>query len=139
MEQPSVYYVSVIVFPWLAISTKADLWRHSSTLSDLFESVTGCPACTSPGSLILGRLSLSSLLILPPSLIPPHILAPFTALIQFPTCTGTGKTVGFSGCLHLLRLSGIWSDFLSQGSLKRSFDPHGHISCLERQDQGMRL
>ena len=127
------------VFPWLAISTKADLWRHSSTLSDLFDLVTGCPACTSPGSLILGRLSLSSLLILPPSLIPPHILVPFTALIQFLTCTGTEKTVGFSGCLHLLRLSGIRSDFLSQGSLKRSSDPHGHISCLERQDKGMRF
>ena len=46
---------------------------------------------------------------------------------------------GFSGFLHLLRLGGIWSDFLSQGSLKRSSDPHGHISCLERQDEGMRL
>ena len=68
----------------------------------IFESVTGCPACTSPGSLILGRLSLSSLWILPPSLILPHILVTFTALIQFLTCTGTGKTVGFSGFLHLL-------------------------------------
>ena len=49
------------------------------------------------------------------------------------------ETVGFSGFLQLLRLSGIWSDFLSQGSLKRSSDPHGHISCLERKEKGMRL
>ena len=39
------------VFSWLAISKKADLWRHNSKLSDLFYSVTGWPACTSPGSL----------------------------------------------------------------------------------------
>ena len=104
------------VFSWLAISKKADLWRHNSKLSDLFYSVTGCPACTSPGSLILGWLSLPSLLILPPSLTLPHILVPFSALIQFLTCTGTEKTVWFSCFLHLLRLSGIWSDFLSQGS-----------------------
>ena len=35
------------VFSWLAISKKADLWRHNSKLSDLFYPVTGCPACTS--------------------------------------------------------------------------------------------
>ena len=104
------------VFSWLAISKKADLWRHNSKESDLFYSVTGCPVCTSPGSLILGWLSLTSLLILPPSLTLPHILVPFSALIQFLTCTGTEKTVWFSCFLHLLRLSGIWSDFLSQGS-----------------------
>ena len=125
------------VFSWLAISKKADLWRHNSKLSDLFYSVTGCPACTSPGSLILGWLSLSSLLILPPSLTLPHILVPFLALIQFLTCTGTEKTVWFSCFLHLLRLSGIWSDFLSQGSFQRSSDPHGHIPCLERQEKGI--
>ena len=79
------------VFSWLAISKKADLWRHNSKLSDLFYSVTGCPACTSPGSLILGWLSLFSLLILPPSLTLPHSLVPFLALIQFLTCTGTEK------------------------------------------------
>ena len=33
----------------------------------------------------------------------------------------------------------VGSDFLSQGSLKRSSDPHGHISCLERQDKVMRF
>ena len=104
------------VVSWLAISKTADLWRHNSKLSDLFYSVTGCPACTSPGSLILGWLSLPSLLILPPSLTLPHILVPFSALIQFLRCTGTEKTVWFSCFLHLLRLSVIWSDFLSQGS-----------------------
>ena len=77
------------VFSWLAISKKADLWRHNSKLSDLFYSVSGCPGCTSPGSLILGWLSLLSLLILPPSLTLPHILVPFSALIQFLTCRGT--------------------------------------------------
>ena len=84
------------VFSWLAISKKADLWRHNSKLSDLLFSVTRCPACISPGSLILGWLSLPSLLILPPSLTLPHILVPFSALIQFLTCTGTEKTVWFS-------------------------------------------
>ena len=79
------------VFSWLAISKKADLWRHNSKLSDVFYSVTGCPACTSPGSFILRWLSLLSLLILLPSLIQPHILVPFLALIQFLTCTGTEK------------------------------------------------
>ena len=39
------------VFSWLAISKKADLWRHNSKLSDLVYSVTGCPAFTSPWSL----------------------------------------------------------------------------------------
>jgi hypothetical protein len=79
------------VFSWLAISKKADLWRCNSKLSDLFYSVTGCPACTSPGSLLLGWLSLPSLLILPPSLTLPHILVPFSALIQFLRCTGREK------------------------------------------------
>ena len=65
------------VFSWLAISKKADLWRHNSKLSDLFYSVPGCPGCTSPGSLILGWLSLPSLLTLPLSLTLPHVLAPF--------------------------------------------------------------
>ena len=105
------------VFSSLAISKKADLWRHNSKLSDLFYSVPGCPGCTSPGSLILGWLSLPSLLILTPSLTLPHISVPFSALIQFLTCTGTEKTVWISCFLHLLPLSGIWSDFLSQGSL----------------------
>ena len=49
------------------------------------------PGCTSPGSLILGWVSLPSLLILPPFLTLPHILVPFSALIQFLTCTGTEK------------------------------------------------
>ena len=39
------------VFSWLAISKKADLCRHNSKWSDLFYSVTGCTACTSPWSL----------------------------------------------------------------------------------------
>ena len=104
------------VFSWLAISKKADLWRHNSKLSDLFYSVPGCPDYSSPEYLILGWLSLPSLLILPPSLTLPHILVPFSALIQFLTCTWAEKTVWFSFFLHLLRLSGIWSDFLSQGS-----------------------
>ena len=69
--------VWVSVISWLAISKKADLWRHNSKLSDLFYSVPGCPGCTSPGSLILGWLSLPSLLILPLSLTLPHVLAPF--------------------------------------------------------------
>ena len=104
------------IFSSLAISKKADLWRHNCKLSDLFFSVTVCPAYTSPGSLILGWLSLYSLLILTPSLTLPHILVPFSALIQFLTCTGTEKTIWIFCFLHLLRLSGTWSDFLSQGS-----------------------
>lgn len=80
------------VFSWLSISKKADLWRRNSKLSDSFYSVTGCPGCTSPGSLILGWLSLPSLFILPPSLTLPHILVPFSAVIQSLTCTGTEKT-----------------------------------------------
>ena len=83
------------VFSWLAISKKADLWRHNSKESDLFYSVTGCPACTSPGSLILGWLSLPSLLILSPSFTLSCILVSFSALIQFLTCTGTEKTLVF--------------------------------------------
>jgi len=125
------------VFSWLAISMKAHLWRHNSKESDLFYSVTGCPVCTSPGSLILGWLSLTSLLIMPPSLTLPHILVPFPALIQFLLFIGTEKRVWFSCFLHLLRLSGIWSDNLSQGSFKRSSDPHGHIPCLESQEKGI--
>ena len=83
-----------VVFSCFAISKKADLWRHNSKCLT-FYSVTGCPACTSPGSLILGWLSLPSLLILPPSLILPHILVPFSVLIPFLTCTGTEKKFGF--------------------------------------------
>ena len=104
------------VFSWLPISKKADLWRRNSKLSDLFYSVTGCPACTSPGSLILGWLSLPSLLILSPSFTLSCILVSFSALIQFLTCTGTEKKLWFSCFLYLLRLSDIWSDNLSQGS-----------------------
>ena len=82
-------------FSWLAISRKADCCRHNSELSNLFYSLTGFPGDTSPGSLILGWLSLPSLMILPPSLTPPHILVPFSAVIQFLTCTGTEKTLVF--------------------------------------------
>jgi len=103
------------VFSWLPISKKADLWRRNSKLSDLFYSLTGCPACTSPRPVILGWLSLCSLLILSPSLTLPHILVAFLAVIQILTCTRTEKTVWFSSFLHLLRLHGIWSDFLAQG------------------------
>ena len=105
------------VFSWLAISKKADLWRHNSKLSDLFYSVPGCPDYSSPEYLILGCLSLPSLLILPRSLTLPHILVPFSSLMQFLTCRGTEKRVWFSCFLSLLRMSGIWSDFLSRGSL----------------------
>ena len=79
------------VFSWLAISKKADLWRHNSKQSDLFYSVPGCPDYSSPEYLILGWLSLPSLLILPPFLTLPHILVPFSALFQFLTCRGTEK------------------------------------------------
>ena len=71
------------VFSWLAISKIADLWRHIFKLSDLFYSVTGFPACTSPGSLILGWLSLSSLLIMPHFLTLPHILYSFQLWFSF--------------------------------------------------------
>ena len=125
------------VFSWLAISKKADLWRHNSKLCDLFFSFTGWLGYTSPGSLFLGWLSLPSLSILPPSLTLLHILVHFLALTQFLTCTGKEKTVWFPCFLHLLRLSGIWSDFLSQGSFQRSSDPYGHILCLERQEKGI--
>ena len=70
------------VFSGLAIYKKADLWRHNSKCLT-FYSVTGCSPFTSQGPLILGWLSLTSLLILPPSLILPHILVLFSALIQF--------------------------------------------------------
>ena len=83
------------VFSWLAISKKADLWRHNCKLSDLFYSVTLCPAYTSPGSLILWWLSLPSLLILPTSLTLHHILVAFSAFILFLTCTATEKKFAF--------------------------------------------
>ena len=83
------------VFSWLAISKKADLLRCNSKLSDLFYSVTGCPACTSPGSLILGWLSLPSLLILPPSLILPHIWYPFRLWFSFLRAQEQKKQFGF--------------------------------------------
>ena len=79
------------VFSWLAISKKADLWRHNSKQSDLFYSVPGCPDYSSPEYLILGWLSLPSLLILPRLFTLPHILVPFSALIQCLTCRGTEK------------------------------------------------
>ena len=94
------------IFAWFAISKKADLWSHYSKCLT-FYSVSVCPASTSPETLILGWLSLPCLLILPPSLILPHILVRFSALIQFLTCTGTEKKVWFSCFLYLLRLSGI--------------------------------
>ena len=103
------------VFSWLDISKKADLWRQNSKLSDLFYSVTGCPACTSPRSLILGWLSLPSLLILPASLTLPHILVPFRLWFSLLRAQEQ-KKLWFSCFLYLLRLSDIWSDNLSQGS-----------------------
>ena len=90
------------VFSWLAMSKKADLWRQLFKLSDLFYSVTVCPACISPGFLNLGWLSSPSLLILPPSLTLPHILVPFSALIQFLTCTGTEYSLVFLFSSHSL-------------------------------------
>ena len=83
------------VFSWLAISKKADLWRHNSKLSDIFYSVTGFPGCTSPGSLILRRLSLSSLLILPPSMTLPHISVLFLLWFSFLHAQEQGKHFGF--------------------------------------------
>ena len=88
------------VFSWLAISKKADLWRHNCKLSDLFYSVTVCPAYTSPGSLILWWLSLPSLLILPPSLTLHHILVAFSAFILFLTCTATENSLVFLFSSH---------------------------------------
>ena len=70
-------------FSWLAISRKADCCRHNSELSNLFYSLTGFPGDTSPGSLILGWLSLSSPLFLPPSLTLPHIWYPFRLWFSF--------------------------------------------------------
>ena len=70
-------------FSCLAISKKADLWRQNSKLSYLFYSFIGCPACTSPGFLILGWLSLSSLLILPPYLTLPHFWYTFWLWFSF--------------------------------------------------------
>jgi len=83
------------VFSWLDISKKADLWRQNSKLSDLFYSVTGCPACTSPRSLILGWLSLPSLLILPASLTLPHILVPFRLWFSLLRAQEQKKQFGF--------------------------------------------
>jgi len=83
------------VVSWLAISKTADLWRHNSKLSDLFYSVTGCPACTSPGSLLLGWLSLSSPLFLPPSLTLPHIWYPFRLWFSFLRAQEQKKQFGF--------------------------------------------
>ena len=70
-------------------------------------------------TLILVWLSLSSLLILPPSLTMPHILVPFRLWFSFLRAQKQKKKkkkVWFSCFLHLLRLSGRWSDFHSQGS-----------------------
>ena len=104
------------VFSWLDISKKADLWRHNSKLSDLVYSVTGCPAFTSPWSLsgvAEVTFSFDSACFFDST----SYFGTLSALIQSLTCTGTEKTVWFSCFLHLPRLSGIWSDFLSQGSL----------------------
>ena len=83
------------IFSWLAISKKADLWRHNSKLSDVFYSVTGCPGCTSPGSLILGWLSLSSLLILPPPMTLSHISVLFLLWFSFLHAQEKEKHFGF--------------------------------------------
>ena len=83
------------IFSWLAISKKADLWRHNSKLSDIFYSVTGFPGCTSPGSLILRRLSLSSLLILPPPMTLSHISVLFLLWFSFLHAQEQGKHFGF--------------------------------------------
>ena len=127
-----------VVFSCFAISKKADLWRHNSKCLT-FYSVTGFPACTSPGSLILGWLSLPSLLILPPSLILPHILAPFSALIQSLMCRGTEK----NSLLFLFSSSSSTEWHMIGFSFSRFFlrssDPHGHIPCLERQEKGIRF
>ena len=69
--------VWVSVFSWLAISKKADLWRHNSKLSDLFYSVPACPDCSSPEYHILGWLYLPSLLILPRSLTASYVCTLF--------------------------------------------------------------
>ena len=82
-------------FSWLAISRKADCCRHNSELSNLFYSLTGFPGDTSPGSLILGWLSLPSLLILPPSLTLPHIWYPFRLWFSFLRAQEQKKQFGF--------------------------------------------
>ena len=82
-------------FSWLAISKKADLWRQNSKLSYLFYSFIGCPAFTSPGFLILGWLSLSSLLILPPYLTLPHFWYAFWLWFSFLRAEEQKKHFGF--------------------------------------------
>ena len=125
------------VFSWLAISKIADLWRHNFKLSDLFYSVTGFPACTSPGSLLLGWLSLPSLLILTPSLTLPHIFVPFSALIQFLTCTGTEKnSLDFFVFFTFFDWVAYDQIFYHKVHFRVS-DPHGDILCLERQENGI--
>ena len=99
------------VFSWLAISKKADLWRQNSKLSYLFYSFIGCPACTSPGSLILGWLSLPSLLILPPSLTLPHLWYTFWLWFSFLRAEEQRKHFGFLvfftffDWVHMIRFS----------------------------------
>ena len=127
------------VFSWLAISKKADLWRHNFKVSDIFYSVTLCL------SLCFSRVSHSGLAEFTFSFDSASFFdsasyfRPFSFLIQFVTCTGTGNTVWFSCFLHILRLSVIWSDFLSQVSFYRSSDTPGHIPCLERQKKCIRI
>ena len=62
---------------------------------------------------------------------------PFWLWFSFLRAQEQKKTVWFSCFLHLIRLSGIWSDFRSQGSFQRSSDPHGLIPYLERQEKGI--
>ena len=103
------------VFSWLAISMKAHLWRHNSKpLTFSIQLLAAQPVLLQGLSFWGGwaYLLLWFCLLLWLRLI---FWYPFQ-LYQFLRCTGTEKTVWFSCCLHLLRLHGIWSDFLSQGS-----------------------
>ena len=126
-------------FSWLAISKNADLWRHNSKLSDLFQSVTGWPGCTSPGSLILVWLSLSSLLILAPSLTMPHILVPFRLWFSFLRAQKQKKKKKKFGFL----VSFTFFDWVADDRIFIRKVPFRGlltlmvIPCLERQENGI--
>ena len=126
-------------FSWLAISKNADLWRHNSKLSDLFQSVTGWPGCTSPGSLILVWLSLSSLLILPPSLTMPHILVHFRLWFSFLRAQKQEKKKKQFGFL----VSFTFFDWVADDRIFIRKVPFRGlltlmvIPCLERQENGI--
>ena len=105
------------VFSWLAISKKADLWRHNAKLSVLFYSVSGCPRLyfSRVSHSWVGELTFSF-----DSYSFFNSASYFVILLSFDSVSyvlrNRKKTVCISCFLYLLWLSGIWSDFLSQGS-----------------------